>query len=159
MDRCTLGPHDITGGCSYRCYRSYFWPHPSLLSSLMLSYSSTPTPVSACWTVWLMFCLSSVTQGELWLGMDLCGVVSDRECVRGQIYWKFNSPINPTALQACGPPLAGLWNRPWFGQAAAVCVLSSAVSRFCCCGGAYIIELLSSSSSSTTLLRPFEIKQ
>lgn len=125
-----------------------------LPKSLLLLRHSSPSMLAS---VWLMCCVSSVTQGELWLGMDLCAGASGRQRVRGQIYWKFKSLINPTALRACSLLLAGLWNRPWFGHTAAACVLSSAVSRFCCCGGACIIEPLP--SSSTVPLRPFEIKQ
>lgn len=94
-----------------------YWVKPALLLKLSSLHSEL---------------ISSVTRGALWLSTDLCGGEQDRKCVRGQIYQKFKSLINPTVAPRACDPQDWRSSRPSFGHAAAVCVLSSAVSRFCC---------------------------
>lgn len=64
---------------------------------------------------------------------------SNRERVRGQIYWEFKRLINGCAAWGCDPPRG--WTAVVLDPPALP--LSSAVSRFWLCGDACIIELLS----------------
>lgn len=91
---------------------------------------------------WLMLYLSAVTQEELWVNTDLSvmeiqtGSMSEGRFIENSRAWSIPQLCRP--VTRCWPD----GTRPWFGRAAAMCVLSSAVSRFWGCGGAYIIELL-----------------